>query len=212
MRLASNLLASLPVTASSCRPALLTSADIPREEKQGGNWQPWPWDIPRAQLRARGGRPDPPPWLWAAALTYTSASRVLFPLRDLRRVSELLWGPQSPPLPVTPISTDKRMWPCYVSCLTVMTAHPGVSRLFRRPASQVIKTSWGLQGLSILVTSLASALKRLTWVPTATLGLCGDACRMNADGTALGVGGISAGPRGNRGSKAFPASGRGSKA
>ena len=102
MRLASNLLASLPVTASSCRPALLTSADVPREEKQGGNWQPWPWDIPRAQLRARGGRPDPPPRLWAAALTYISASRVLFPLKDLRRVSELLLGPQSPPLPKPP--------------------------------------------------------------------------------------------------------------
>ena len=62
------------MTASSCRPALLTSADIPWEEKQEGNWQPWPWDIPGAQLRAQGSGLDPPPWLWAAALTYTSAN------------------------------------------------------------------------------------------------------------------------------------------
>ena len=49
---------------------------------------------------------------------------------------------------------------------------PWSFQTFQTSCRQVIKTSWGLQGLSILVTSLPSPLKRLTWVPTATLGLC----------------------------------------
>lgn len=99
------------------------------------------WDIPQATQRARGSRLAPPPRLLAVGLSYC----ICGPASCSHCVtsSELLhpWGGssllcQQPPPPQT-----GGCGPRYVSCLTTVTAHPGVSRLSEGLATPAHKPS-----------------------------------------------------------------------